>query len=259
TGGVCWPVHPLHTTIQTSWIRPGCCKGSARRLADQGSARVETMRAFAILRRHSSACARDVLRGATRFAGDAIKGSFVVGVCFVAATTLIAILQGQPAIAQLNPCVPGQSCFTNVSDILNGQRHLLRTDDLLIAGQFGGVFAGARLDTSNSTVTASAASSLTGDNVCTFGSFRTAASARMFNLNHDVTMSVACAGGPSATLSLYFDPDPDLPKGILLDTLFGSVFGRFQLFSTAADFTGDGYDDVVLVGQTANTETLIPS
>src|SRR5262249_61949703 len=150
-------------------------------LFDQGSARGETMRAFAILRRHSSVCARDVLRGATRFAVF----------CFVAAPALTAILPGQPAIAQLNPCVPGQSCFTNVSDILNGQRHLLRTDDLLIAGQFGGVFAGARLDTSNSTVTASAASSLTGDNACTWGSFRAAASARMVNLNLDVTISVA--------------------------------------------------------------------
>src|SRR5262245_47622031 len=138
------------------------------------------MRAFAILRRHSSACARDVLRGATRFAADAIKGSFVAGFCFVAAATLIAILPGQPAIAQLNPCVPGQSCFTNVSDILNGQRHLLRTDDLLIAGQFGRVFAGAILETSNSTVTASTASSLTGNNICVdfTPTFRAAASAR---------------------------------------------------------------------------------
>src|SRR5262249_43972880 len=225
-------------------------------LFDQGSARGETMRAFAILRRHSSVCARDVLRGATRFAVF----------CFVAAPALTAILPGQPAIAQLNPCVPGQSCFTNVSDILNGQRHLLRTDDLLIAGQFGGVFAGARLDTSNSTVIASAASSLTGNNdgCLEFSpTFRTAASARMFSLNHDVTMSVACAEGISACrLSLYFDPAPDLPKGMLLDTSFGNggLHGgsfTFQLFSTAADFTGDGYDDVVLVGP-GNGLHLIP-
>src|SRR5262245_15954141 len=109
------------------------------------------MRAFAILRRRSPACARAVLRRATRFAVAPIHKSFGAGFLFVAATALIAILPGPPAIAQLDPCVPGQPCFTNVSDILNGQRHLLRTDDLLIAGQFGGdggVFAGALLDTS---------------------------------------------------------------------------------------------------------------
>src|SRR5262249_26720453 len=53
--------------------------------------------------------------------------------------------------------------------------------------------------------------------------------------------------------------DSDLPKGMLLNTLFGSNLAKFQLFSTAADFTGDGYDDVVLVGSTLNTEHIIPS
>ena len=108
---------------------------------------------------HSSAGARN--RATTfRLAIDAIQQSLVAGFRFVAAAALLAIPLAQPALAQLNPCVPGQSCFTDVGDILNGQRHLLRTDDLLIAGQFGSVFAGAILDTSNSTVTTSAASSL---------------------------------------------------------------------------------------------------
>src|SRR2546430_12396413 len=173
------------------------------------------MRAFKTFCRHSPVGVRG--RAATfGVAVAAIKRSLVAGFRFVVAAALRAIQPAQPAIAQLNPCVPGQSCFTNVSDILNGQRHLLRTDDLLIAGQFGGVFAGATLDTTNSTVTASAASSLTGNNnACPDFSptFRTAASARMFNLDHDVTMSVACAGGFPYGLSLYFDPDPDLPKG----------------------------------------------
>src|SRR5437867_3918615 len=62
----------------------------------------------------------------------------------------------------LNPCIAGQSCFTDVTDILNGQRHLLRVDDLVIAGQFGSTFAGAILNTANSTITAARASSLAG-------------------------------------------------------------------------------------------------
>jgi hypothetical protein len=221
------------------------------------------MDACAIVRPRSSACARHVLRGPTRFAAAAIRGWIIAGFRVVAATALIAILFAQPAIAQLNPCVPGQSCFTDVTDILNGQRHLLRTDDLLIGGQFGAVFAGAILDTTNSTVTTSAASSLTGNNngcVDFTPTFRTAASARMFNLNHDVTMSVACWGGFPYTLALYFDPDPDLPKPLFVNTNFGDrQDDNFQLFSTVADFTGDGYDDVALVGMTANADHFVPS
>ncbi|HXR57554.1 MAG TPA: hypothetical protein VN858_12170 [Casimicrobiaceae bacterium] len=192
------------------------------------------------------------------------RRSLVVQLRLAAALALIAILHAPPAVAQLDPCVPGQSCFSNVSDILNGQRHLLRTDDLLIAGLFGSNFAGAILDTTHSAVTASAKSSLAGNNSqCTDFSptFRTAVSARMFDLNHDVTMSVACWGGFPYTLALYFGPDPDLPKPLFVNTNFGDNLGNnaFQLFSTVADFTGDGYDDVALVGLTANASHFVPS
>jgi hypothetical protein len=166
------------------------------------------MRAFKRFWKRSSLGARG--RAATfRIAAAAIKLSLVAGLRFVVAAALLAILPAPPAIAQLDPCVPGQSCFTNVGDILNGQRHLLRTDDLLIGGQFGSVFAGAILDTTNSAVTASAASSLSGNsNACPNFSptFRTAVSARMFNLNHDVTMSVACWGGFSLHSCALFRP-----------------------------------------------------
>ncbi len=220
------------------------------------------MRAFETFCRHSSVGARD--RAATfGVAGAAIKRSLVAGFRFVVAAALLAMQPASPAIAQLNPCVPGQSCFTNVSDILNGQRHLLRTDDLLIAGQFGAVFAGAILDTSNSAVSASAASSLAGNNNACLDftpTFRTAVSARMFNLNHDVTMSVACVLEDFPyTLSLYFDPDPDLPKPLFVQTGFGSQSGNFQLLSTVADFTGDGYDDVVLAGWSDEGGPIVPS
>ncbi|HSU43257.1 MAG TPA: hypothetical protein VLN42_03485 [Casimicrobiaceae bacterium] len=218
------------------------------------------MRAFEILRQCSSAAAHE--RVATFGAADAIR-RFLASFRFVAALALIAFLPAAPAVAQLDPCVPGQSCFTDVGDILNGQRHLLRTDDLLIGGLFGSAFAGAILDTTNSTVTASAASRLTGSNSQCLDfspTFRTAASARMFNLNHDVTMSVACWGGFPYTLALYFDPDPDLPKPLFLSTNFGDRNGdNFQLFSIAADFTGDGYDDIALVGSTANADHFVPS
>jgi len=35
-----------------------------------------------------------------------------------------------------NPCVAGQPCFTNVTDILNGRRHLLRDDHLILGVQY---------------------------------------------------------------------------------------------------------------------------
>jgi hypothetical protein len=167
----------------------------------------------------------------------------------------------QVPVQDPDPCIAGQSCFTNVTDILNGQRHLLRVDDLVIAGQFGNAYAGAILNTSNSAITASRASSLAGNiglpgDLCPEGVFTTTVSARMFNLNHDVTLSAACV--PQAfpyQLSVYVDPDPSLPKGLPISTSFGAGFvpSGFQLLSTAADFTGDGYDDVVYVGLTANT------
>ena len=160
-----------------------------------------------------------------------------------------------PAIAQPNPCIQGQSCFTNVKDILNGQRHLLRTDDLLVTGLFGNSFAGAILSTTNSAVSASRASSLGGSidpHLDNPPILKTAAGARMFNLNHDVTLSVACAqaqqGCANGTLSLFLDPDANLPKGLPLNTLFGAQFQPNQILSTTADFTGDGYTEVVLVG-----------
>ena len=165
-----------------------------------------------------------------------------------------------------NPCVSGQPCFSNVKDILNGQRHLLRTDDLAISGQFGNTFAGALLTTANSAITASRASSLAGtiggsDDLCTQGTFGTVSSGRMFNLNHDVVLSVACVPGPFPyVLSLYVDPDPSLPKGVQLNTHFGQRPGdtNFQLLSATADFTGDGYDDVVLVGLSYTEDHVTP-
>jgi hypothetical protein len=214
------------------------------------------MRVFDIVRGRSSAtrdCAA-VLEAIARFVAS-LRG--------IAALALIAILPTTPAFAQLNPCVPGQSCFTDVADILNGQRHLLRTDDLLIGGLFGSSFSGAILDTTNSAVTAAAKSSLAGNNsqcVDFTPTFRTAASARMFNMNHDVTMSVSCWGGFPYTLALYFDPDPELPKPLYVNTNFGDREDNgFQLMSVVADFTGDGFDDVALVGMTANADHFVPS
>lgn len=56
-------------------------------------------------------------------------------------------------------------------------------------------------------------------------------------------------GAPAiAQLALYFDPDPELPKPLFVQTDLGSQIGYFQLLSAVADFTGDGYGDVVLAG-----------
>ena len=73
------------------------------------------MRAFETFCWHSSVDAHD---RAARFgvAVAAIKRSLVAGFRFVVAAALLAMQPASPAIAQLDPCVPGQSCFTNVGD-----------------------------------------------------------------------------------------------------------------------------------------------
>lgn len=193
----------------------------------------------------------------------------MIAVLPLALATAIVTMLLPPAFAQTvnanqpadpDPCIAGEPCFTNVSDILDGRRHLLRTDDLVIAGQFGDLSAGAILNTNDSTVVFQALSSFL---VVNPSSNPTVARARLFDLDHDNAVSAVCAP-PIASpcqLLLFIDPDEGLPKGLPIDTDFGSIFGfGFELFSAAADFTGDGYDDIVFVGLTLNTDGLtVPS
>lgn len=181
------------------------------------------------------------------------------------ATAIVTMLFVEPpAFAQTvkanqptdpDPCIAGEPCFTNVSDILNGRRHLLRTDDLVIAGQFGNLNGGAILNTNDSKVVSQAGSSFS---ISAPSCNPTLARARLFNLDHDNAVSAVCAPNSFPyLLSLFIDPDEGLPKGLPIGTNFGSI-GGFSLFSAAADFTGDGYDDIVFVGLTANTGNFIP-
>jgi hypothetical protein len=157
----------------------------------------------------------------------------------------------------LNPCIAGQSCFTDVTDILNGQRHLLRVDDLVVAGQFGSTFAGAILNTANSTITAARHRAWRALPMRAKG--RSAlASARMFNLNHDVTLSASGAVPQALPLSSSYPP-MSIPtrtyQPYTMQTNFGDTSFPgfpFRILSVVADFTGDGYDDVAFVGLAAN-------
>ena len=91
---------------------------------------------------------------------------------------LVGVLGGGPAGAQPD--------FTNVTDILYGRRHLLRTDDLVVAYQAGGEVLGNLLLTDTSQITSNTASSL---DVLGNLTAPTVTAARMFDTPYDVAVS----------------------------------------------------------------------
>src|SRR5262245_13113499 len=78
--------------------------------------------------------------------------------------------------------------FTNVADILGGQRHLLRTDDVLVTGTFGanGVPSVLTLQTANSTITGTT----TRSDIPLTSAQALSAAGRMFGLPNDVVATL---------------------------------------------------------------------
>jgi hypothetical protein len=143
-----------------------------------------------------------------------------------------------------------QPCFKDNDDMLNGRRHLLRTDDLIVGIGTPGV--GERhfselLFTENSTIVAKSELGpfqLTGDLSGTV-----VAGARLFDTPHDVAVSVViqrpdrpgngilfwfldAPGNVRASGSTSLPPIPQDPTGFLN--------------MATGDFTGDGLDEVVV-------------
>ena len=96
----------------------------------------------------------------------------------IALALLVGVLSGGSAGAQPD--------FTNVTDILNGRRHLLRTDDLVVAYQAGSGVLGNLLLTDTSQITSNTASSL---DVSGSVSTPTVTAARPFDTPYDVAVS----------------------------------------------------------------------
>jgi hypothetical protein len=173
--------------------------------------------------------------------------------------TLALISLGITALAQTTSCNTsgdsggtgdaGAPCFANNRDILNGQRSLLDDDDLLLAGNLnnGDSFL------SNSTIIQTADSigfPQTDELFLSAGitSNTIAQSARMFNQVPAVAVSGFAAfggqGGGSVS-TLYHQQGVNYGEVDLFQNL-GVTNGCLEkLYSVAADFTGNGTDDVV--------------
>src|SRR5262245_1729697 len=106
--------------------------------------------------------------------------------------------------------------FSDVDDILNGRRQLLRTDDLIISGLFqqtGYVAAGGILQTSNSSIVAAQPSFNAavpidrGDTP----SLVTLKSARLFNVASDTMVSAVTTGSISDRQMIFVPGVPGTP------------------------------------------------
>lgn len=190
-----------------------------------------------------------------------------VAVAGVALAVLTGVLSGgpdawarQPQLSQTaapDPCIAGEPCFTNVTDILNGRRHLLRTDDLAFAGAFqvgGAGGAGAILQTSNSSITSTSFTNFE-PNITSLGSNPTIANARMFDLDHDVVVSTVFypSGG---FLDLFLDLAVTSPEP---SSFFGGTGRNSLLLSATADFAGWLRRSCLLQGWVASSRHGRPS
>jgi len=132
-----------------------------------------------------------------------------------------------------------QPCFKNNDDLLNGQTHILRQDDLVLGYKTGE----SLLLTDNSTITASSAKALADDSARY--TWPAVAGARIFDLPSDVAVTVWedrnnnlllwSLDGSAVTFSSGTVP---LPAQISDPNSFLSL--------VTGDFTGDGFDDVVV-------------
>jgi hypothetical protein len=176
----------------------------------------------------------------------------------IALALLVGALHGGAASAQPN--------FMDVTDILNGRRHLLRTDDLVLTYAY--TFAsgpplvqaqGNLLLTGDSQVTDIFPSSLgVVGTISTPVSTPTVTAARPFDTPYDVAVSAVLHG---STLVLTIDARPNdgspsnVPGSVDLSALIG---GPLPLYSAAADFTGDGLDEILFaLGDTTGGMALV--
>jgi len=152
---------------------------------------------------------------------------------------VLAVIAGLTTSAWADPD------FSKVDDILAGKRLLLRTDDLIIAGRFpsgtNSEYTGAILKTSDSKVTSTSAFSNSIRLPASTGSNQAVATGRFFNLTHDSVVTVA-VDWQAKVMTLVFDPADTSPVSLPVR------LGLQYIAVAVADFTGDGWDDIVIAG-----------
>ncbi|WP_446742239.1 hypothetical protein [Silvibacterium acidisoli] len=148
----------------------------------------------------------------------------------------------------------GAPCFANNSDILDGRNSLLEVDDLVVnmvgpspLPSFPPFTAGGNLLTTDSTITqqtlSGVANLIPATNVVTLRG-------RLFNVDHDQILSTAMTESltgqlvPLVKLEGTLDASIPLPSASLLTVLNGSP----TLYGATADFLGNGYDQMVVLG-----------
>ena len=132
-----------------------------------------------------------------------------------------------------------KKCFKDVDDLLGGRTHLLRSDDLVLGSRSGR----GLLQTKDSNITSNASQTLT-DGTNRY-SWPAVVGARLFNTGSDVAVtlvldrsanllqwrldsSTALIGSGTVGMNVSLDEDPG------------------HLAVVAADFTGDGFDEIVV-------------
>ena len=141
--------------------------------------------------------------------------------------------------------------FSNVTDILGGQRHLLRDDDLIVFHNFCGFSCSPSsfvLQTSDSTVTQAVRSDAPWDPPLAdaIPGLNTAlAVGRMFNLPNDVVAAVGTQDNNGTLILSYYIYDPVHGTNLSGAVPTGLPYGDVD-FVGMADFTGDGYADLLV-------------
>jgi hypothetical protein len=153
------------------------------------------------------------------------------------------VLGGGPESAQPD--------FTHVTDILNGRRHLLRTDDLVVGIGAPGVISPGQNSGRKILFTEDSKLSdrgFRGFNVIGNFSAPVVAGARMFDTPYDVAVT-AVYERQTHQLYWFLDVPPALgilgPSGVTPLPPVVQDPGSFLTLATA-DVTGDGYDEVVV-------------
>lgn len=165
---------------------------------------------------------------------------------------LLMIACGASPVFAVPPCDDSPDpCFTNVTDILNGRRQLLPTDDLVVTGTFKVDSESFQdtdiwtLPTTNSAVSGqtqfSPYSTVTGSPADAFKA--DSRIGRMFNLPNDVVVTVAPTGRVG-NLQLLVKIKDTSNTVTIPDSIVAFSQNAVLHSITLGDITGDGFDDL---------------
>jgi hypothetical protein len=179
--------------------------------------------------------------------------------CHVSLGVIVAavLTLATPALAQApatcNTDDTNAPCFANVPDILNGKTKLLPNDDLIVntnsvnteTGNLNVYPTGGNLSTTSSAITGTAATTITNTNASIVSNQLTI-QGRLFAVDHDqvlsATVNQTSSGGQGLVASLEQED-----SGITIPPM-PALNNATMLYGAAADFLGNGYAQMVIVG-----------